>query len=84
MVSAAGFFGLVPADWQPILAAVAHIFGVVVIAMNSVRMAGGTVRKAPAAAKPPEEELPRKKKYEDDADFAAPKLTPLKGGLSFE
>jgi Zn2+/Cd2+-exporting ATPase len=74
-VAAAGFFGWVPTEAQPIAAAVAHILGVVVIAMNSVRLAGGPARK-PAAA-PPEEELPRKKKYEEEEEFVAPKLTRL-------
>jgi Cd2+/Zn2+-exporting ATPase len=72
-VAAAGFFGLVPLEAQPIVAAVAHILGVVVIAMNSVRLAGGRVRKAAPVVE--EEEQP-KKKYDDDG-FVAPKLTPL-------
>ncbi len=74
LIAAAGFFGLVRTDLQPIFAAAAHILGVVVIAMNSVRLAGGRGRVVAAA--PPEEEMPVKKKYEDDG-FEAPRLTPM-------
>ena len=41
LVAAAGFFGIVSPGLQPIAAAVAHILGVMVIAVNSVRLAGG-------------------------------------------
>jgi cation transport ATPase len=80
LVAAAGFFGIVKSEWQPIAAALAHILGVVVIAMNSVRLAGGRSRR-PAAAEPAAEETAPSKKYEEpedqEAPFTAPKLTPL-------
>jgi Cd2+/Zn2+-exporting ATPase len=65
---------------NPVTAALAHIAGVVVIAVNSVRLAGGRARRAPSTEPAPEEEITRKK-YDDSDElepaFSAPKLTPL-------
>ncbi len=61
--AAGGLFG-------PVTAAVVHIAGVVVIAMNSVRLAGGRTRKpapAPEVIESPDAE----------PAYIAPKLTPL-------
>jgi heavy metal translocating P-type ATPase len=67
--AAAGLFG-------PVIAALVHIAGVVVIAMNSVRLAGGGARRQ---AQEPEEEMPEEpaKPKKDEEAFVAPKLTPL-------
>jgi Cd2+/Zn2+-exporting ATPase len=62
------------AGWlNPVTAALAHIAGVVVIAMNSVRLAGGRYKK-PAAAAEAETESVAAPAAEA---FAAPRLTPL-------
>jgi len=50
-----------------------HIAGVVVIAVNSIRLAGGTTNRSPAAEEPSAEE-PAAKIQEP---FARPQLTPL-------
>jgi Cd2+/Zn2+-exporting ATPase len=73
-VAAAGFFGLVPPAAQPIVAAFAHIFGVVVIAMNSVRLAGRARR---ATAEVPQEKTPTAEEKKVDDLFLTSKLTPL-------
>lgn len=68
--AAAGLFG-------PVVAALVHIAGVGVIAVNSVRLAGGGARKrAPEAEEPPPEDAERMKK-KAEAAFVAPKFTPL-------
>jgi len=64
--AAGGFFG-------PVVAALVHIAGVVVIAVNSIRLAGGTTNRSPAAEEPSAEE-PAAKIQEP---FARPQLTPL-------
>jgi Zn2+/Cd2+-exporting ATPase len=73
--AAAGFFGLVPTEAQPIVAAVVHILGVVVIAMNSVRLAGGHARRTTTPTAEEEKEAPAKKKYEQADEWEPPKLT---------
>jgi P-type E1-E2 ATPase len=67
--AAGGLFG-------PVVAALVHIAGVVVIAVNSVRLAGGGARTA--AAEDPQEEETKGTKVEAEAEqFTRPKLTPL-------
>jgi cation transport ATPase len=78
-VAAAGFFGWVPPEAQPIVAAFAHILGVVVIAMNSVRLAGRARRAVPEEAA---EEAPPPEKLKDDAPTFST-LAPM-AGLSVE
>jgi hypothetical protein len=61
---------------MPIAAAVLHILGVVVIAINSVRLAGGRSRRpAPAVEEPDQSEQPPETPA--DESFLAPKFTPL-------
>jgi Cd2+/Zn2+-exporting ATPase len=81
LVAAAGVFGVIRPEAQPIAAAVAHILGVVVIAMNSVRLAGGGARRP--APEREEEEAPPPKPTRPEDEFDAPKLTPM-AGLSVE
>jgi Cd2+/Zn2+-exporting ATPase len=76
-VAAAGFFGFVSQEAQPIAAAIAHILGVVMIAMNSVRLAGGRSRRRRVAEEKPAEPPAKKKYEEDDGGFVAPKFTRL-------
>jgi Cd2+/Zn2+-exporting ATPase len=67
--AAGGLFG-------PVVAALVHIAGVVVIAVNSIRLAGGGAKTAHAEEPPPEET--RGTKVEAEAkQFARPKFTPL-------
>jgi Zn2+/Cd2+-exporting ATPase len=65
---------------NPVTAALFHIAGVVVIAVNSVRLAGGRVRRVQSLEPMASEEI-APKKHEDadesEAAFSAPKLTPL-------
>lgn len=68
-LAAAGFL-------NPVTAAMAHIAGVVVIAMNSVRLAGGRSRRPQTADVEPEEPV-NPTKVAAAAAFQAPKLTPL-------
>jgi Zn2+/Cd2+-exporting ATPase len=77
LVAAAGFFGFISAEVQPIAAAVAHILGVVVIAANSVRLAGGMGRRAATRKDEDEEEAPSSQPMNPEDAFEAPKLTPL-------
>ena len=65
--AAAGLFG-------PVIAAMVHIAGVVVIAVNSVRLAGSMARRAPAPEEP-ESTKPAEKSTEPA--FTTPRLTPL-------
>ena len=65
--AAAGMFG-------PVVAALVHIAGVVAIAVNSVRLAGGTYRAPAAASEEPLDAAPPKNEKES---FVLPKLTPL-------
>jgi Cd2+/Zn2+-exporting ATPase len=78
-VAAAGFFGLVSPTYQPIWAAVFHILGVVVIAMNSLRLAGRARRAVPEERA---EEAPPAEKKKDETPFST-KLAPM-AGLSVE
>ena len=82
LVAAAGFFGFVSPEVQPIAAAVAHILGVVVIAMNSVRLAGGTSRRTERAPDT-EEAPPPVRPMRPEGGFEAPKLSRM-AGLSAE
>jgi Cd2+/Zn2+-exporting ATPase len=66
--AAAGLFG-------PVIAAMVHIAGVVVIALNSVRLAGGKTKRAPAPVENEAEAAPAPVPAVDA--FVAPKLTPL-------
>ncbi|MGN6370200.1 MAG: heavy metal translocating P-type ATPase [Phycisphaerae bacterium] len=60
----------------PAVAALVHLAGIVMIALNSVRLAGGSYRRAmPVTPTEPEELPPVEKKSE--SMFVAPKLTPL-------
>jgi Cd2+/Zn2+-exporting ATPase len=67
--AAAGFFG-------PVVAALVHISAVVVIAVNSVRLAGGGDRRSVPAEEAEEVSNTGRKKPEDEA-FSSPKFTPL-------
>jgi cation transport ATPase len=64
--AAAGLFG-------PVVAALVHIAGVVVIAMNSVRLAGGRQKRPVPVAEPEEQQ----EEAEEPEPFMASKLTPL-------
>ena len=75
-IAAAGFFGIVPPHLMPIVAALVHIAGVVVIAMNSVRLAGGRTRRPHVASLPAEEPAAPAKPREET--FSAPAFTPLR------
>jgi Cd2+/Zn2+-exporting ATPase len=69
--AAGGLFG-------PVVAALVHIAGVGVIAVNSVRLAGGGARrKAPEAEGPKQADEERIKKKVEAAAFVAPKFTPM-------
>ncbi len=61
--------------WAPAIAAGVHLAGIVVIAVNSVRLAGG-VSRTPQPAVAPEDEPPAPKPLPEPA-FLAPQLTPL-------
>jgi len=63
---------------SPVVAALVHIAGVVVIAVNSVRLAGGIRRKRTTAETTSTEAAPPAKKHvEEKPAFIAPKLTPM-------
>jgi Zn2+/Cd2+-exporting ATPase len=60
----------------PAVAALVHLAGIVMIALNSVRLAGGSYRRAmPVSPTEPEQMPPLSKKIEPT--FVAPKFTPL-------
>jgi Cd2+/Zn2+-exporting ATPase len=67
--AAGGLFG-------PVVAAMVHIAGVVVIAVNSIRLAGGGARSARTEEPPPEETRGTKVEAKEEP-FARPKFTPL-------
>jgi Cd2+/Zn2+-exporting ATPase len=68
--------------WAPAMAALVHLAGIVVIAINSVRLAGGSTRQAAPAEAPVEETAGTKVKTAAD-DFSRPKLAAM-SGLSLE
>jgi len=61
--------------WAPALAALVHLAAIVIIAVNSVRLAGGTTRRPASASDEPQEQPPEEQKKEET--FIAPRLTPL-------
>jgi Cd2+/Zn2+-exporting ATPase len=69
-LAAAGVFG-------PVTAALIHIAGVVVIAINSVRLAGGGERKRPTTGEPEQEDSGPNEKEKSLTHFSPPQLTPL-------
>jgi Zn2+/Cd2+-exporting ATPase len=77
LVAAAGFFGFISPEAQPIAAAVAHILGVVVIAMNSVRLAGGTGRRVETEREEEKAPVEPGKPGKVEEELELPKLTPL-------
>ena len=70
LAAAAGLFG-------PVVAALVHIAGVVVIAMNSVRLAGARRREETGEPEEPETPVAMKEVVAAD-EFLSVKLTPLK------
>jgi Cd2+/Zn2+-exporting ATPase len=68
--AAGGLFG-------PVVAALVHIAGVGVIAVNSVRLAGGGARRAAPEPEEPKQQDEERMKRKAEAAFVAPKFTPL-------
>jgi Cd2+/Zn2+-exporting ATPase len=68
--AAGGLFG-------PVVAALVHIAGVGVIAVNSVRLAGGGARRAAPEREEPKQQDEERMKRKAEAAFVAPKFTPL-------
>ncbi len=61
----------------PAIAALVHLLGIVMIALNSVRLAGGSYRRAVPVSPDEPEEMPPVEKKRSEPTFVAPKLTPL-------
>ena len=61
----------------PAVAALVHLAGIVMIALNSVRLAGSSYRRAIPVSTTEPEELPPVDRKKSEPAFVTPKLTPL-------